>query len=357
MALGPLALMPLWSFVPVLRRPLHITAPSLLLIVEAAWLFAKANPDNPCTTKLIYLVNQLLNGLIVGMLYSTMAVGLTLIYSVQRIVSFAHGQFVMFGGIVAFVLLGFLDWNPIFVVPIVALASFAFGAAVARVLLRPVQSGTADRSDEFALLMTFGFGLFLSYILIGALGSPSAIRAPRYTDRPLFAIDTAVVRFSGINLRIDLLIAGGVGLVAFILLAFLLYRTWLGRSLRAVAMDREAAAVAGIDTGSAFVSAFGIGTLLAGVAGAALVPVFNFQVPEMASETAIRSYVIVVLGGLGSVSGALLGGLVLGMAEALTVACYPDPSKGAIYQVASGLLVFLIVLLIRPQGFFGRSEG
>ena len=75
-----------------------------------------------------------------------------------------------------------------------------------------------------------------------------------------------------------------------------------------------------------------------------------------AAQTAIRSYVIVVLGGLGSVGGALLGGLTLGVIEAMTAACYPDPSKGATYQVASGLLVFLVVMLVRPQGFFGRAE-
>jgi branched-chain amino acid transport system permease protein len=320
------------------------------------WMFARANPTNPCVTNALYVINQLQNGLTVGFLYATMAVGLTLIYSVQRIVSFAHGQFVMFGGVVAFVLLGSIEWNALSVVPIVALASFAFGALVARLLLKPVQAGTVDRPDEFALLITFGFGLFLTYALIGALGSPVAIRAPRYTDRPLLGIDEAVIKVSGLNLRVDLLIAGGVGIVAFALLALLLYRTWLGRSLRAVAMDRDAAAVVGIDAGRTFIYAFGIGTMLAGVAGAALVPAFNFQVPEMASQTAIRSYVIVVLGGLGSVSGALLGGLALGVVEALTAACYPDPSKGATYQVASGLLVFLIVMLVRPQGFFGRSE-
>src|SRR5262249_20344683 len=158
------------------------------------------------------------------------------------------------------------------------------------------------------------------------------------------------------NLRIDLLIAGGIGLLAFVLTGLLLYRTWLGRSLRAVSMDRDAAAVVGIDAGRAFVCAFGIGTLLAGLPGAALLPTFNFQVAEMAAQAAIRCYVIVVLGGLGSVGGAVLGGLALGVAEALTAACYPDPSKGATYDAAAGLLMFLVVLLVRPQGFFGRAD-
>jgi branched-chain amino acid transport system permease protein len=356
-ALGPLALLPLWLVHPRLRRGLHVTAPGLLLAAELVLLFAWAYPTNACVTDAAYLANQLQNGLTVGLLYASMAAGLTLIYSVQRIISFCHGQFVMFGGVLAFVLLGRIGWNPLFVLPIVAVASLLFGMAVARLLLRPVQAGTVDRPDEYALLITFGFGLFLTYALIGSLGAPVGIHAPRYTDRPLLGLDTAVVTIGQLRLRVDLLVAGAVGLVTFGLLEVLLHRTWLGWSLRAVSMDRDAAAVAGIDAGRAFVYAFGIGTLLAGTAGAALVPAFNFQVPEMAAQTAIRSYVIVVLGGLGSVGGALLGGLALGLVEALTAACYPDPSKGATYQVASGLVVFLIVLLVRPQGFFGRADN
>ena len=139
-------------------------------------------------------------------------------------------------------------------------------------------------------------------------------------------------------------------------MGWLLYRTWLGRSFRAVAMDRQAATVVGIDAGRVFVLAFAIGTMLAGLAGAALVPAFNFVVPDMAASTGIACYVIVVLGGLGSVPGALLGGLGLGLAQAAVAGCYPDPSKGATYQEAAGIVMFLLVLLFRPQGLFGRAE-
>jgi branched-chain amino acid transport system permease protein len=263
----------------------------------------------------------------------------------------------MLGGVLTFVLLRDSDLNPIMVMPLVAIVTFALGVVIAHVLLRPVQAGTTERPDEYAILMTFGVGIFLTYALVGVLGNPVAVRAPRYTDRPLFGIDRAIIPLGGMRFRTDLLVAGAVGLVIFLVLAWLLYRTWVGRSFRAVSMDRHAATVVGIDPGRVFIWAFGIGTALAGLAGAALVPTFNFQVPEMAAQTAIRSYVIVVLGGLGSVKGALLGALFLGVAEAMTAACYPDPSKGATYQIASGLLIFLIVLLVRPQGFFGRAEA
>src|SRR5262249_49016003 len=156
-ALGPLVLVPEWLAVPRLQRRVHVLVPSLLLVAGGLYLFAQDNPTNPCVTHPAYPANQIQNGRTVGILFATMAVGLTLIYSVQRIISFCHGQFVMFGGVAAFVMLEHLGWNPIFAVPIVALASFVFGTAVARGLLKPVQAGTVDRPDEYALLITFGF--------------------------------------------------------------------------------------------------------------------------------------------------------------------------------------------------------
>lgn len=355
--LGPVGLVWLYRSTPLLRRGPHIAVPGMLLLAELLGLFAALNPASLCVTDGPYLANQIQNGLTVGLVYATMAAGLTLIYSVQRIISFSHGQFVMFGGVTAFLILGQLSVNPIAVIPIVAIGTLLLGMLVAATLLRPIQTGRAERPDEYAILMTFGLGVFMTYALVGLLGSPVGVRAPRYTDRPLFGLDTSVVELLGIvRLRTDVLIAGGIGLLVFVGLVWLLYRTWLGRSFRAVSMDRQAAAVVGIDSGRVFVLAFGLGCMLAGVAGAALVPAFNFSVPDMAAQTAIRSYVIVVLGGLGSVPGALAGALFLGVTEALTAACYPDPTKGATYQVAAGLLVFLAVLLLRPQGFFGRRE-
>lgn len=354
--LGPVGLVWLYRSTPRLRRGPHVALPGILLLAELLFLFARTNPSNTCVTDGLYLANQIQNGLTVGLVYATMAAGLTLIYSVQRIISFSHGQFVMFGGVAAFLILQQLALNPIAIIPIVAIVTLLLGMLVAATLLRPIQSGRAERPDEYAILMTFGLGVFMTYALVGALGSPVGVRAPRYTDRPIFGLDASVVQLGDIRLRMDLLIAGGVGLIVFLGLVWLLYRTWLGRSFRAVSMDRQAAAVVGIDAGRVFVLAFGLGCMLAGIAGAALVPAFNFQVPDMAAQTAIRSYVIVVLGGLGSVPGALVGALFLGVTEALTAACYPDPTKGATYQVAAGLLIFLAVLLLRPQGFFGRSE-
>ena len=127
-------------------------------------------------------------------------------------------------------------------------------------------------------------------------------------------------------------------------------------SLRAVSQNREAAGVAGINARQAFTLAFALGSALAGMAGATLVAVLNFPVPDIAGQAALRSYVIIVLGGLGSVAGAWLGGIFIGVVEALGAGCFPDPNRAAAYQLAFPLIIFALVLLIRPQGFFGRAR-
>jgi branched-chain amino acid transport system permease protein len=152
------------------------------------------------------------------------------------------------------------------------------------------------------------------------------------------------------------LIAAAVGIVLIGLLLYLLNRTWTGKALRAVSMDKQAAAVTGINPLRMNTLAFGIGTMLAGMSGAALIPVFTW-VPWVGMQASTRSYVIIVLGGLGSVPGALAGGLIIGLVEALGAGCYPDPSKGAAYKTAFGLIIFALMLLVRPTGLFGREPS
>ncbi|MEJ2292083.1 MAG: branched-chain amino acid ABC transporter permease [Deinococcales bacterium] len=354
--LGVIAIPWLWGRRPALKRWLSGWFPGVLLALELLAFYALLYPDNPLLTHPGYLLNQIQNGLVVGAVFGTMAVGLTLIYSVQGIINFAHGQLVMLGGVLGYLLLTtWLPVNALVAIPLVGLVCLLLGLVLEPALLAPLHRGEVERPDEYAILITFGFGLFLQYALVGVLGNPTGIRAPRYTDRPWFGLDVSTFRVGPLLIRTDMLIAGAVGLLLFVALTLFLQRTWIGKSLRAVAQNRLAATVAGVNSGRAFTLAFGIGVALAGMAGAALVPVLNFPVPEIATRAALRSYVIIVLGGLGSVPGAFLGGLFLGVAEALTVAGFPDPSKGAIYQIAAGLVVFAVMLLVRPQGFLGRK--
>ncbi|MDD5466662.1 MAG: branched-chain amino acid ABC transporter permease [Anaerolineales bacterium] len=348
LTLGPLLLAPLWRFTPDLRRWHWAGGIGVLAAVELYGLFAILNPNNLCVINVGYVADQAANGLTIGFIYALMAVGLTLIYSVQGVISFAHGQFYMLGGYISYYFLQlFAPLNPIIGVPVAGLVTMVIGLAFERLFLRPIHLGRIERAGEYAILITFGFGFFLEYTVLAAVG-PFSQKAPVFTPARLLSLGP-------VSLLPNRLVAGAVGILLTGALLYLLNRTWLGKALRAVSMDRQAAAVVGINPLTMNNLAFGIGTMLAGMAGAALIPVFTW-VPWVGATAAVRSFVIIVLGGLGSVPGALAGGLIIGLVEALGAGCYPDPSKGAAYKTAFGLVIFAVMLLLRPSGLFGRES-
>jgi branched-chain amino acid transport system permease protein len=320
----------------------------MLAALELYGLFAIMSPGNLCVTNAAYVANQINNGLTIGFIYALMAVGLTLIYSVQGIVSFAHGQFYMLGGYVSYYFLQlFVDLNPIVGVPVAGLATMLAGLAFDRLFLRPMQLGRIERAGEYAILVTFAFGFFLEYTVLAAVG-PFSQKTPPFMEAGSLSLGPLL-------LIPNRLVAGAIGVVLIAALLYFLNCTWLGKALRAVSMDKQAAAVVGVNPLTMNTLAFGIGTMLAGMSGAALIPIFTW-VPWVGSTAASRSYVIIVLGGLGSIRGALFGGLIIGLVEALGAGCYPDPSKGAAYKTAFGLVIFAVMLLLRPTGLFGRKE-
>ncbi len=353
LTLGPLLLAPLWYFTPELDRWYWAGVPGVLAAIELYGLFAVTQPDNLCITNASYVANQATNGLVIGSIYALMAVGLTLIYSVQGVISFAHGQFYMLGGYVSYYLLLLsgerfgVELNPLIGVPVAGLVTMLIGFAFERLFLRPMHLGRVERPGEYAILITFGFGFFLQYTVLAIVGPFS-----QKTDTYLKA---GSLRLGMLNLIPNRLVAAAVGMVLIGLLLYFINRTWTGKALRAVSMDKQAAAVTGINPLVMNTLAFGIGTMLAGMSGAALIPVFTW-VPWVGAAASSRSYVIIVLGGLGSIPGALAGGLIIGLVEALGAGCYPDPSKGAAYKTAFGLIIFALMLLVRPTGLFGRES-
>jgi branched-chain amino acid transport system permease protein len=371
-AAGPFLLAILWHETPKFSRSWLISLGAL-----GAWeifaIFGIFNPTSLCVQSpyhLTYLSQQTINGLVIGTIYALMAVGLTLIYSVQGVISFAHGQFYMIGGYFSYFFLLLVSniltnvtgtdvtLNPILGIPVAGLLAFIVGAVFERIFLRPMHDGLIERAGEYAILITFGFGFFIEYLTL-SLAGPFPVRADRFIEVRRFVIgeigfDNETV-FGPINIIGDRLFATVIGLVLIFGLLYFLQRTWTGRALRATSMDKQAAAVTGIDPKRMNTLAFGMGAMLAAMAGAALIAIFAW-VPWVGAEMAGRSYVIVVLGGLGSVPGALLGGWIVGVIEALGAGCFPDPSKGAAYKEAFALIVFALVLLLKPTGFFGREQ-
>ncbi|MEW5956802.1 MAG: branched-chain amino acid ABC transporter permease [Chloroflexota bacterium] len=360
---GPLALAPLWYFTPHLDWK-WAAIPAAVIVLIFAGAFAAADPDNLCVTNGNFVVTQLVNGLVIGAIYGLMALGLTLIFSILGVVSFAHGEFYMLGGMVVYYVAAV--WlpglNPFFSVLAAALVTFALGAIFERIFLRAMNTGQVERPGEYAILVTFGLAFFLQYLTLALVGS-NPKKAARFIEYPTFRLpaDNALVDVTASTIKfVDVTIpstrftAAAIALILLVALMWFLYYTWTGKALRAVSEDRQAAAVTGINPNRMNTLAFGLGTMLAGLSGASLVQVFSW-VPWVGVQASGRSFVIIVLGGMGSLPGAFIGGLIVGLVEAVGAGCIPDPQRAAAYIPAYGMIILTLVLLLKPTGLFGRE--
>ena len=364
-ALGPFGLLPLWYFRPVLTARWSII-PGLITLGVLIVAFAKADPENLCVVNGGFVASQLTNGITIGIIYGLMALGLTLIFSILGVVSFSHGEFYMIGGMVVYwvsvVLLPGI--SPIFAILIACAVTFLIGYVFEKVFLAPMNNGEIDRPAEYAILVTFGLAFFLQY-LVQALVGANPVKVQRYVDFPVGAFPNAdsplvettkgsIKFFDAVSIPNPRFTAAIIAIVMLGALLWFLYRTWTGKALRAVSQDRQAAAVAGINPSKMNTLAFSIGTMLAGLSGASLVQVFSW-LPQVGVPASARSFVIIVLGGMGSLPGAFLGGLIVGLVEAAGTGCIPDPTRAASYIPAYGMIILVLVLLLKPTGLFGRE--
>jgi branched-chain amino acid transport system permease protein len=285
-----------------------------------------------------------INGLIIGLFYALMAVGLAMIFGVLKIVNFAHGEFYMVGAY-AYVLISLkLGVSPWIALPLAAAGGAALGWLVERLLMRPLYAGYGSWSimkDEYAVVVTFGLSLLLINLVDKVVG-PYPYRGP-----PL--IETARFAIGPVMLNGQKLIAAGVSMSILVGLALFIKRSLWGRQIQAVAQNRLGASLAGIDAIRTTSLIFAISGLLAALAGGLLAPVIN-PAPDVGAFPAIKSYVIVVLGGLGSIWGSMAAALLLGVLESF-FAVYISYD----YRDAFGLLVLILVLLFRPQGLSGEK--
>ncbi|MDH3944076.1 MAG: branched-chain amino acid ABC transporter permease [Anaerolineae bacterium] len=301
-----------------------------------------------CTQSAPYVTGLVLNGLIIGVIYALMGLGLTLIFSVLGIVSFAHGEHYMIGGFVAFFLLEAINGlHPLLAVVLAGVATFIIGVIFERLFLRPMHEGKVERPGEYAILVTFGFAFFLQYLTLAIIG-PFPKKAQQFFDLSIPRL------FGSISVFSSRVIAAVIALALIGIVLWFVQRTWAGRALRATSQDNQAAAVTGINPANMNTLAFGLGTMLAGMSGATLVQVFSWTF-DVGIPASAKSFVIIVLGGMGSIPGALAGGLIVGVVEGLGTGCFPDPNRGLAYQNAFGILIMAIILLLRPQGLFGRK--
>jgi branched-chain amino acid transport system permease protein len=279
------------------------------------------------------------SGVLIGGVYALVALGLTLIFGVLRIINFAHGALMMLGMYATFFLHVHAGLDPYLAVLVVGPLFFLVGVALERGVIAP----NLDAPESNQLLLTLGVALFLENGALALFGAdPRSLRLS-YLGRGILLGDAVV--------NVPRLIAFAGSVVLAIGLWLFLKRTDTGKAIRAAAEEREGAQLVGIDIRRLYTVAFGLGTAVVAVAGGLVTP-FLYVAPDVGDVFNILAFVIVVLGGMGSFIGALLGGFLVGLAESLGAAILP----GSLKQLPIFAL-FVLVLLFRPSGLFGRGRG
>jgi branched-chain amino acid transport system permease protein len=284
----------------------------------------------------VVVTQAVLTGLMIGGVYGLVAMGLTLIFGVLDIVNFAHGAFLAVALYITVEMVGRFGVHPYLALLVSVPLMFLLGAAVQRGVLAPA----IGKPLENQLLITLGIALLIDNCLLLFFGpNPQSVKLPGDHGVEIFG---AVVTLSR-------LLAFVVALVLAALLFLLLQRTRLGTAIRAVAANDVGAQMVGIDTRRIYMLTFAIGTACAGAAGVLVAPLVTIE-PTTGELFNIIAFVVVVLGGMGNVVGALVGGLIIGLTEQLGALYLPGQSP-----LLSVFIVFVLVLFLRPQGLFGRK--
>ncbi|MEN6437066.1 MAG: branched-chain amino acid ABC transporter permease [Syntrophobacter sp.] len=281
-------------------------------------------------------IQLVISGLLIGGVYALISIGLTLIFGVMRIVNFAHGEFLMFAMFAAYWILEFTGLSTYVTAPLVALLLFVFGAVIYVLIIKR----TVGSPMVVQIFATVGLGLIMQNVaLVLWSGDFRTIRTPEAS---------AVLKFAGIQVSYPLLIASVAAImIALALFAFVAW-TYPGKAIRATVQDRTAAQLMGIDINKVYLMTFALGSALVGIAGALLAPAYPIF-PSVGTNFGLASFVVVVLGGMGSMTGALLGGLLIGLVETLSGFFIDAALKQAVYFV-----VFIMVLVFRPTGLLGQ---
>ena len=281
------------------------------------------------------LFPSFLNGLTTGAVYALVALGLTLIYGVLHIINFAHGASLMLALYGVYLLNTRLGWDPYLALPVVVAGMFVLGYALQRLVINRASQG----KDENILLVTLGLAIVMENLALLAFSADTRSIDTPYTLRTV-PIGPAMI-------ALPKLIAFGGALAVAALLLWIVKRTDLGRAIRAVAKEKQGAKLMGIDVEHVYAMSFGIGLACLGAAACFLLPAYYVN-PQVGSGFVLVAFTIVVLGGMGSFSGALLGGLLIGVVESIGGLLLGDSlGQVGIY------LIFIAVLLLRPQGLFG----
>jgi len=286
---------------------------------------------------LSFYIQLLLNGVVIGVIYALVAMGLSLIFGVLEIVNFAHGEFYMLGAMLAY----FLSTNVGLGYGPAVLVVTAVAVALGYVLYEALLGSLRGQSFERSILLTLGLSMVLQNGAVFLFTTTPRMMQTRYSYSNVVVGDVRV--------SVMRLFALGLGLLAFGALYLILYRTRVGRAMRGVAQNREAALMVGVDPRAVSRLAVAIGIGLSGLAGAALAPVYAVH-PLMGFSFVFKAFAIIIIGGLGNISGAAIAAVALGILESVAGGFLPLVMADALAFIA-----MIAILLLRPQGLFGRG--
>src|SRR3954468_1965974 len=285
------------------------------------------------------LLQSVLSGILIGGVYALTGIGLTLIFGVMRVINFAQGELVMVGMYVTFWLFRLAGIDPFLSVVLTMPALFLLGALLQRTLINRV----LDALPQNQILLTIGIGLVLANTAMLAFTSDYRILSTSYSS--------SSVALGALRLSTPLLYCFLITAAITAGLYWFLVKTDTGHAIRATAQDRDAAQLMGVNVRNMGVLAFGMGAGLAGAAGALVAPTYYIY-PQVGGAFTLKAFVVVVLGGMGSVVGATLGGLLIGTAESVSAGYLGSGNKDICVYV-----IFLLVLLFKPSGLLGKSRA
>ncbi len=292
----------------------------------------------------IILGIAVVNGVLLGGLYGAVALGLSLIFGVMRVINFAHGTFLMIGLFIPFWTWQLFGLNPYVAAVIAAPALFLLGYAIQSVIIAPLFERERAMVLEplSVLLLTAGIGMILDNLALMAFGpSVRGVQMP-FASKTLWIGEMLNINYARL-LAFLASIAMAIGLTLF------LSRSDLGRSIRSTAQNRDAAALCGINVRQVYNITFGLGCAILGVIGCFMVP-FYYVSPTVGLSFGVRSFITVVLGGIGSIPGSILGGLILGIVESVA-GQFVTATSASIFS----FVIFILVLLFRPTGLMGMK--
>jgi branched-chain amino acid transport system permease protein len=283
-------------------------------------------------------LQSLLSGVLIGGAYALIGVGLTIIFGVMRIINFAHGDLVMLGMYASYFLFTLGNVDPFVSIVFVFPLLFLFGAFLQKTVINKVLNALPQNQ----ILLTIGIGLILSNTMMLLFTSDYRIISTTYSSGSF--------RLGEISVSTPLLLSFAITAAITAVLYWFLLKTNTGQAIRATAQDRDAAQLMGVNVKRMSILATGIGAGLAAVAGSLISPTY-YIFPQVGQPFTLKAFVIVVLGGMGSVMGATVGGVLIGATESLAGAYISSGLKDLVVYV-----LFLLILLFKPAGLFGKSR-